>query len=322
MIDEETGKTPDAEPHRASSESLPDVVLDLDETVLPKRPEAAATGRFEIAKSEPMRVFDRTLRIPSPIPNTIPAQNAANVTTPIPQQDFSKTIPLSEWQSALGPTPHGPEPEPEPEPIEDGQRTIMKPLRALLPVPHVEFEGPTESRLAADDGATRNVPIDEIIRRRKQVEAAKTPALANADKPAEGAARTGFADKLRSISWISWLKYAAVATLAVLGIVMLLPNSPEPVAKAPSTKPAATVARPSSAADPAKLATATSPVSIIPSVPTEAQNSREQREAIDALVAGDLARAVAVYEKLAVAHPKVPAYREAARILKEKAQRR
>lgn len=45
----------------------------------------------------------------------------------------------------------------------------------------------------------------------------------------------------------------------------------------------------------------------------------EQREAADLVAAGNFAEAASAYEKLAAAHPDVPAYREAARILKEKA---
>jgi len=47
-----------------------------------------------------------------------------------------------------------------------------------------------------------------------------------------------------------------------------------------------------------------------------------QREAADAVAAGAFDRAARLYEELARAHPEVPAYAEAARIMKARAGKR
>jgi hypothetical protein len=106
------------------------------------------------------------------------------------------------------------------------------------------------------------------------------------------------------------------------------PAQPRPAAK-PPTSAAVSASVTSSASAPPPVEPAPEPPPVAPVQPSGKASAAPassaktpQREAADAVAGGAYDKAARLYEELARAHPEVPAYAEAARIMKAKAGRR
>jgi hypothetical protein len=145
-------------------------------------------------------------------------------------------------------------------------------------------------------------------------------------------------------------KILVALMLPLLGAVLIIfSDDPPPPKPAPGKKPAATAA-PTATAMPTGTATAAptadatdagappdpgdggaqaEPTATVVPTATAAPRATEpalppgkktlQRQAVDAVAAGSFEEAAKLYDELAKAHPEVPAYAEAARILRAKA---
>lgn len=159
---------------------------------------------------------------------------------------------------------------------------------------------------ATGEVATRAMPVQEMMRRR-----------ASADNPASGGAASISAAPAPAPArrFKLWASAALLGTAAVFAALSFWDGAAEErvVEPAPQVakKPTKAAAAPSG---PARGAV----TRITPAAASSA--SVDQSKAIEALVSGDLTKAAALYESLASDHPQVPAYREAARILRDKAR--
>jgi hypothetical protein len=101
---------------------------------------------------------------------------------------------------------------------------------------------------------------------------------------------------------------------------------PEPTtsasALAPSSASASTSASTPSKPTPPKPAVPPKPVATSPAPKGSASGKTDERVAVDAVVGGQYEQAAKAYDELAKAHPDIPAYKEAARILRVKAKKK
>jgi hypothetical protein len=110
------------------------------------------------------------------------------------------------------------------------------------------------------------------------------------------------------------------------------PPVPKKKKKAPPPEPSTSEAPSSTASPPASTSVASKPVPPKPPPPKpvatspapkgSASGKTEERVAVDAVVGGQYEQAAKAYDELAKAHPDVPAYKEAARILRVKAKKK
>lgn len=114
---------------------------------------------------------------------------------------------------------------------------------------------------------------------------------------------------------------AALVSAAAYRWVASRLGSPEPAARAEAPAPSA-VAK-SSAPEPA-MPVAAPPIvtSPVPAVPQGSAAKTIEREAVDALTAGDFAKATQLYRALVETHPNQPAFKDALRILEQRSRPR
>jgi hypothetical protein len=222
--------------------------------------------------------------------------------------EATRVAPVEELAAMRGRVPAAP-PAPAPAPFNVPPPTFAAPpmgTPSFGPTPFVEQQAPPAAGVAPPPGAP--------------APAAKQSRVAAAWRETSGP-KKALIVLMAPLIWAVWVIFTDKPPP---------PSPPRPPSSAsarptaaPSATPAATPPAPAtSAPETARAPSASSSAAPAAGSPATAGPKTPQREAADAVAAGAFDRAATLYEDLARAHPDVPAYAAAARIMRAKAGKR